>query len=112
MTWGVAVGTGAGARAVRGAKVAPCACRLRCLSGYQRSSNTPHPWVIENSPPPRQRRMRNVDGKRARAGSIGPEVTLPKKVPMVGQERWEQLRRLWEQDRLPVAEPAYAAKGK
>src|SRR5262245_65158030 len=40
------------------------------------------------------------------AGTIGPEVTLVEEVPMVRQERWEELRRLWEQERVPVAELA------
>ncbi len=40
------------------------------------------------------------------AGSIGPEVSLAEEVPMVRQERWEELRRLWQQERVPVAELA------
>ena len=36
-------------------------------------------------------------------GTIGREVTLAEEVPMVRQERWEELRRLWQQDRVPVA---------
>src|SRR5215813_3957132 len=39
-------------------------------------------------------------------GTIGPEVTLTEEVPMVRQERWEELRRLWQQERLPIAELA------
>jgi transposase len=40
------------------------------------------------------------------APSIGPEVTLVEEVPMVRQERWEELRRLWQHERLSVAELA------
>ena len=40
------------------------------------------------------------------AGTIGPEVTLAEEVPMVRQERWEELRRLWQQERVPIAELA------
>jgi transposase len=39
-------------------------------------------------------------------GTIGPEVTLTEEVPMVRQERWEELRRLWRQERVPIAELA------
>ena len=39
-------------------------------------------------------------------GTIGPEVTLAEEVPMVRQERWEELRRLWQQERVPIAELA------
>jgi ActR/RegA family two-component response regulator len=39
-------------------------------------------------------------------GIIGPEVTLTEELPMVRQERWEELRRLWQQERVPVAERA------
>ena len=39
-------------------------------------------------------------------GTIGPEVTLTEEVPMVRQERWEELRRLWQQERVPIAELA------
>jgi len=38
------------------------------------------------------------------ATSIGPEVTLVEEVPMVRQERWEELRRLWQHERIPVVE--------
>ena len=38
--------------------------------------------------------------------TIGPEVTLAEEVPMVRQERWEELRRLWQQERIPVAQLA------
>jgi transposase len=38
--------------------------------------------------------------------TIGPEVTLTEEVPMVRQERWEELRRLWQQERVPIAELA------
>ena len=37
------------------------------------------------------------------AGTIGPEVTLAEEVPMVRQERWEELRRLWQQERVSIA---------
>jgi hypothetical protein len=40
------------------------------------------------------------------AETIGPAVTLVEEVPMVRQERWEELRRLWQQERVPVAELA------
>jgi transposase len=39
-------------------------------------------------------------------GTIGPEITLAEEVPMVRQERWEELRRLWQQERVPIAELA------
>ena len=39
-------------------------------------------------------------------GTIGPEVIPPEEVPMVRQERWEELRRLWRQERVPIAELA------
>jgi hypothetical protein len=39
-------------------------------------------------------------------GTIGPEVTLTEEVPMVRQERWEEMRRLWRQERVPIAELA------
>lgn len=38
--------------------------------------------------------------------TIGPEVALPEEGPMVRQERWEELRRLWQQERVPIAELA------
>src|SRR5438128_9033545 len=38
--------------------------------------------------------------------SIGPEVTPRQKVPMVRQERWEEIRRLWVRERVAVAEIA------
>jgi len=38
--------------------------------------------------------------------TIGPEVTLTEEVAMVRQERWEELRRLWQQERLSIAELA------
>ena len=38
--------------------------------------------------------------------TIAPKVTLAEEVPMVRQERWEELRRLWEQERVPIAELA------
>jgi transposase len=40
------------------------------------------------------------------ARTIGREVTLVEEVAMVRQERWEELRRLWQQERVPVAELA------
>src|SRR6266568_7477485 len=39
-------------------------------------------------------------------GSIGSEVTPHQEVPMVRQERWEEIRRLWVRERVPVAEIA------
>ena len=36
-------------------------------------------------------------------GSIGPAVIPPVEVPMVRQERWEELRRLWQHERVPIA---------
>jgi len=39
-------------------------------------------------------------------GTIGPEITLAEEVAMVRQERWEELRRLWQQERVPIAELA------
>lgn len=39
-------------------------------------------------------------------GTIGPEVIPLEEVPMVRQERWEELRRLGLQDRVPIAELA------
>jgi len=39
-------------------------------------------------------------------GTIGPEVIPAEEVPMVRQERWEELRRLWQQERIPIAELA------
>jgi transposase len=38
--------------------------------------------------------------------TIGPEVTPHEEVPMVRQERWEEMRRLARQERLPIAEIA------
>src|SRR5216110_2082691 len=40
------------------------------------------------------------------AATIGAEVTLCEEVPMVRQERWEEIRRLWVTERLPIAEIA------
>ena len=40
------------------------------------------------------------------AGRIGPKATPHEEVPMVRQERWEEIRRLWVRDRVPVAEIA------
>jgi DNA-binding IclR family transcriptional regulator len=39
--------------------------------------------------------------------TIGPEVTLTEEVPMVRQERWQELRRLWQRERVPIAELAW-----
>ena len=41
-----------------------------------------------------------------KAGSIGPKATPHEEVPMVRQERWEEIRRLWVRERVPVAEIA------
>jgi transposase len=38
--------------------------------------------------------------------TIGSAVTLTQEVPMVRQERWEELRQLWQQERVPIAELA------
>lgn len=40
------------------------------------------------------------------AASIGPEVTPHEEVPMVRQERWEEIRRLGLRERVPIAEIA------
>src|SRR5262245_5731046 len=40
------------------------------------------------------------------AASIGSAVIPPEEVPMVRQERWAELRRLWQQERLSVTELA------
>src|SRR5262245_57039805 len=40
------------------------------------------------------------------AGTIGPAVIPVEEVPMVRQERWEELCRLWQQERIPIAELA------
>src|SRR5215831_7132360 len=40
------------------------------------------------------------------AGTIGPEVTPSQEVPMVRQERWEEIRRLAFRERVPIAEIA------
>jgi len=39
-------------------------------------------------------------------GTIGPEVTPSEEVPMVRQERWEEIRRLAVQERVAIAEIA------
>jgi len=39
-------------------------------------------------------------------GTIGPEVTPHQEVPMVRQERWEEIRRLALRERVPLAEIA------
>jgi transposase len=39
-------------------------------------------------------------------GTIGPEVTPHQEVPMVRQERWEEIRRLSFKERVPIAEIA------
>ena len=38
--------------------------------------------------------------------TIGAEVTLCEEVPMVRRERWEEIRRLWVSERVPIAEIA------
>ena len=38
--------------------------------------------------------------------TIGPEVTPHEEVPMVRQERWEEVRRLAFRERVPIAEIA------
>jgi len=38
--------------------------------------------------------------------TIGPEVIPLEEVPMVRRERWEEIRRLWVEERVPVAELA------
>jgi transposase len=40
------------------------------------------------------------------AATIGAEVTLCEEVPMVRRERWEEVRRLWVAERVPIAEIA------
>ena len=40
------------------------------------------------------------------AATIGAEVTLCEEVPMVRRERWEEIRRLWVAERVPIAEIA------
>ncbi len=40
------------------------------------------------------------------AMTIGAEVTLCEEVPMVRRERWEEIRRLWVSERVPIAEIA------
>jgi transposase len=40
------------------------------------------------------------------AATIGAEVTLCQEVPMVRRERWEEIRRLWVAERVPIAEIA------
>src|SRR5213083_583923 len=40
------------------------------------------------------------------AATIGAEVTLCEEVPMVRRERWEEIRRLWVTERVPIAEIA------
>src|SRR5262245_29967705 len=40
------------------------------------------------------------------AGTIGPEVTPSREVPMVRQERWEEIRRLAFRERVAIAEIA------
>jgi len=40
------------------------------------------------------------------AGSIGPKATPHEEVPMVRQERWEEIRRLWFRERVPIAQIA------
>jgi len=40
------------------------------------------------------------------ATTIGAGVTLCEEVPMVRRERWEEIRRLWVTERVPIAEIA------
>ena len=40
------------------------------------------------------------------AATIGAEVTLCEEVPMVRRERWEEIRRLWVAERVPIVEIA------
>ncbi len=40
------------------------------------------------------------------AGSIGPKASPHEEVPMVRQERWEEIRRLWFRERVPIAQIA------
>src|SRR5215470_11100569 len=40
------------------------------------------------------------------ATTIGAEVTRCEEVPMVRRERWEEIRRLWVSERVPIAEIA------
>ena len=40
------------------------------------------------------------------ATTIGAEATLCEEVPMVRRERWEEIRRLWVTERVPIAEIA------
>ena len=40
------------------------------------------------------------------AGTIGPEVISREEVPMVSQERWEELRRVAVEEGVPIAELA------
>jgi transposase len=42
----------------------------------------------------------------ATTATIEPEVTPHREVPMVRQERWEEIRRLWFKERVPIAEIA------
>src|SRR5438874_1442198 len=43
------------------------------------------------------------------AASIGPKATAPEAVPRLRQERWEEMRRLWFRDRVPIAPTAERA---
>jgi hypothetical protein len=40
------------------------------------------------------------------AATIGGEVTLCREGPIVRRERWEEVRRLWVAERVPIAEIA------
>ena len=44
--------------------------------------------------------------EEATTATIEPEVTPHREVPMVRQERWEEIRRLWFRERVPIAEIA------
>src|SRR5262245_22140265 len=37
------------------------------------------------------------------AGTIGADVIPPREVPMVGRERWDEIRRLWRSERRSIA---------
>ena len=40
------------------------------------------------------------------AATMGAEITLCEEVPMVRRDRWEEIRRLWVTERVPIAEIA------
>ena len=59
----------------------------------------------EFSPPPPFKEGMSLEIE-VETGSIGSEVTPHQEVPMVRQERWEEIRRLWVRERVPAAEIA------